>query len=144
MATERIAGRIDKCTHPRRSRFMSPSEALLDLFDRLSCGALLLDSKRGVVGFNDTAQTHLQELCREYGEPTGDDGWARELLHQLEQITTYRRGLPVPARRINRRGGGGGRSSPTFGRFRCRRMIVLRRCSFLSILSDRLNRGRPR
>jgi len=83
---------------------MSPSEALLDLFDRMSCGALLLD-KGEVVGLNDTVQAQLQELCRAYGETTGDDSWPRDLLRQLEQNTAYRRGLPVPARPIGRCGG---------------------------------------
>ena len=84
---------------------MAPSEALLDLLDRISCGAVLLDDEGRVAGFNDTAEGHLRELCGADGKQFRDDGWARELLRQLEQSPTYRRGLPVATKAQSRRGG---------------------------------------
>ena len=84
---------------------MSPSEALLDLLDRISCGAVLLDHDARVAGFNDTAQAHLQELCGGHGQPTEGGGWARDLLRQLEQSAAFRRGLPVPTRPVPKRKG---------------------------------------
>ncbi len=42
---------------------MSPSTALRDLLDRITCGAVLLDDEGRVAGFNDAAEGHLRELC---------------------------------------------------------------------------------
>lgn len=84
---------------------MSPSEALLDLLDRISCGAVLLDDEGKIAGFNDTAQSHLRELCELHGEPIRNDGWARDLLRQLEHFTTHRRGLSPPSKQVSRRKG---------------------------------------
>lgn len=80
------------------TEMMSPSKALLDLLDRISCGAVLLDGKGQLIGFNAAAQDHLRGLSRREDSPTSDGNWARDLLGQIDRSEGRRRGLPMAAR----------------------------------------------
>jgi DNA-binding CsgD family transcriptional regulator len=80
------------------TEMMSPSKALLDLLDRVSCGAVLLDGEGQLVGFNASAQDCLRALSGR--EDTRDGNLARDLLGQIDCSEDRRRGLPMVARPI--------------------------------------------
>jgi DNA-binding CsgD family transcriptional regulator len=81
---------------------MSPSKALRGLLDRISCGAVLLDGKERLVGFNVTARAHLRMMREPQGDQMGNESWALALLQQIDQRAHRCRGLPMAARRISK------------------------------------------